>query len=155
MASVKQWSCYPVSTVAKYHRESFYDNFLVGLKYNLRDHNTDKLCHRKIASGLLAYSELLKRYIMHSYRYAWASYQVRKIAGCAFAGIAGNDFPRHRRQGKQPVSDPGMHHGTCVNHVPWCMSGSLTSGGGENVPGIPGACATRNFTYLVRGPLAV
>ena len=23
---------------------------------------------------------------------------------------------------------------------------------GENVPGIPGACATRNFTYLVRGP---
>ena len=24
---------------------------------------------------------------------------------------------------------------------------------GENVPGIPGACTTRNFTYLVRGPL--
>ena len=23
---------------------------------------------------------------------------------------------------------------------------------GENVPGIPGACATRNFAYLVRGP---
>ena len=33
------------------------------------------------------------------------------------------------------------------------MSGSPTRGGGENVPGIPGACATRNFTYLVRGPL--
>ena len=38
------------------------------------------------------------------------------------------------------------------------MSGSLTCvsfevGGGENVPGIPGACATRNFTYLIRGPL--
>ena len=46
----------------------------------------------------------------------------------------------------------GMHHGTCVTHVPWCMSGSLTNGGGENVPGIPGACATRNFTYLARGP---
>ena len=28
----------------------------------------------------------------------------------------------------------------------------LTCGGGENVPAIPGACATRNFTYLVRGP---
>ena len=27
----------------------------------------------------------------------------------------------------------------------WCMSGSLTRIGGENVPGIPGACATRNF----------
>ena len=26
------------------------------------------------------------------------------------------------------VSDPDMYHGTCVTHVPWCMSGSLTSG---------------------------
>ena len=26
------------------------------------------------------------------------------------------------------VSDPDMHHGTCVTHMPWCMSGSLTSG---------------------------
>ena len=26
------------------------------------------------------------------------------------------------------VGDPDMHHGTCVTHVPWCMSGSLTSG---------------------------
>ena len=26
------------------------------------------------------------------------------------------------------VSDPDMHHGTYVTHVPWCMSGSLTSG---------------------------
>ena len=56
--------------------------------------------------------------------------------------------PRHRLQRKPLVSDPGMHHGTCVTHVPWCMSGSLTRGGGEN---IPGACTTRNFTYLVRG----
>ena len=62
-------------------------------------------------------------------------------------------FPRHRLQRKSLVSDPGMHHGTCVTHVPWCMSGSLTRGGGENVPGIPGACATRDFTYLARGPL--
>ena len=43
------------------------------------------------------------------------------------------------------IRDPDMHHGTCVTHVPWYMPGSLT-------PGIPGACATRNFTYLVRGP---
>ena len=61
-------------------------------------------------------------------------------------------MPRHRLQRKPLVSDPGMHHGTCVKYVPWCLSGSLTSGGGENVPGIPGACATRNFAYLVRGP---
>ena len=26
------------------------------------------------------------------------------------------------------VSDPDMHHGTCVTHVPWCMPGSPTSG---------------------------
>ena len=50
------------------------------------------------------------------------------------------------------LSKADMYHGTCVTHVPWCMPGSLTSGGGENVPGILGACATRNFTYLVRGP---
>ena len=30
---------------------------------------------------------------------------------------------------------------------------SLEVGGGENVPGIPGACTTRNFTYLITGPL--
>ena len=60
-------------------------------------------------------------------------------------------FPRHRLQRKTLGNDPCMHHGTCVTHVPWCISGSLASGGGENVPGIPGACATRNFTYLIRG----
>ena len=62
-------------------------------------------------------------------------------------------FPRNWLQRKPLVSDPGMHHGTCVKHVPWSMSGSLTGRGGENVPGIPGACTTRNFMYLVRGLL--
>ena len=61
-------------------------------------------------------------------------------------------FPRHRLQRKTLVSDPGMHHGTYVTHVLWYMSGSLTHSGKENVPGIPGACATCNFTYLARGP---
>ena len=83
----------------------------------------------------------------------WTSCQIRTIAGCACAGNAGNVSPRHRLQRKPLVSDPDMHHGTCVTHVPWCMSGSLTRSGGENVPGIPGACVTRNFTYLARGPL--
>ena len=55
-----------------------------------------------------------------------------------------------RLQRKPLVSDPFMHYGTCVTHVSWCMSGSLNRCGGENVPGIPGA--TRNFTYLIRGP---
>ena len=62
-------------------------------------------------------------------------------------------FPRHRFQRKPLVSDPVMNHGTCVTRVPWCMSGSPTCSGGENVPGIPGACTTRNFAYLARSPL--
>ena len=35
-------------------------------------------------------------------------------------------FPCHRLQRKPLVSDPSMHHGTCVTHVPRCMSGLLT-----------------------------
>ena len=52
------------------------------------------------------------------------------------------------------VSDPDIRHVTCVTHVQWCMPGSLSAfevGGGENVPDIPGARATRTFTYLARG----
>ena len=71
----------------------------------------------------------------------WASCQIRKTVGCACAGNAWNVFPCRRLRRKPLVSGPGMHHGTCVTHVPWCMSGSLTHGGGENVPGIPDACA--------------
>ena len=46
---------------------------------------------------------------------------------------------------KPLVYFPGMHHGTCVKHVHWCTLGSLTRGGGKNVPGNPGACATRDL----------
>ena len=58
-------------------------------------------------------------------------------------------FLRHQLQSITQVSDPGMHHGTCVMHVPWCMSGSQTCGGGENIPGIPVACATHNATTQI------
>ena len=68
------------------------------------------------------------------------------------AGNAGNVFSTTDLKKKTLVSDPGMHHVTCLTHVPWCMSVSLTCGGGGNVPGIPGACAVDNFAYLVRGP---
>ena len=61
-------------------------------------------------------------------------------------------FFRHRLQRKPLFNDPRMHYGMCVTHMPWCMSRSLTRGGGENVPSIPGGCATRDFAYLVRGP---
>ena len=54
------------------------------------------------------------------------------------------------------VSDPDRYHGTCVVHVQWRMPGPLTSGflnlWRVNVPRIPGACATRNFTYQIRSP---
>ena len=85
--------------------------------------------------------------------YTRASYQIRKIAGCACAGNTGNVVPPPR------VSNPDIHHDVCMTHVSWCMPGSLTNGClwsqchgvGENVPGIPSACTTRNFTHLVRG----
>ena len=48
----------------------------------------------------------------------WASYHIRKNADCACAGNVGKVSPRRRRQRKPLVSDPGMHHGTCVTHVP-------------------------------------
>ena len=37
-------------------------------------------------------------------------------------------FLRRRRQMKPLFSDPSMHHGTCVMHLPLCMSGSPTRG---------------------------
>ena len=72
--------------------------------------------------------------------------------GCACAGNAGNVFPvtagkrsrhasRHARHARAV-----MHAGIANKRFP------LKSAAGENVPGIPGACATCNFTYLVRGP---
>ena len=55
------------------------------------------------------------------------------------------------------VSDPDMHQGTCVTHVPWCMSGSLTSGFLWNRWRGKRSRHSRRirnpqFPYLVRGP---
>ena len=52
----------------------------------------------------------------------WASCQLGKFPGAHAPGMPGTFFPSPQ------VSDPDMHHGTCVTHVPWCMPGSLTSG---------------------------
>ena len=49
----------------------------------------------------------------------WAYCQIRNITGCACAA---------RFSPPSRFSDPDMHQGTCVTHVPWCMPGSLTSG---------------------------
>ena len=56
------------------------------------------------------------------------------------------------------VSGPDMHHGTCVTHVPWCMSGSLTSFFslqsvvGNTFLALPAHAQPAIFSYLVRGP---
>ena len=52
----------------------------------------------------------------------WASCQIRKIAGAHAPGMPGTFSPSPQ------VNDPDMHHGTCVTHMPWSMSGSLTIG---------------------------
>ena len=85
-------------------------------------------------------------------RQAWATYQIHKIECCTCTRNCGSVLPATDFKGIRKLAIPACHHDTRVTHVPWCMSGSLTHGGGENVPGIPGACATFNFTYLARGP---
>ena len=52
----------------------------------------------------------------------WTSYKICEIVGCACAGNPGTFSPPPQ------VSDPDMHHGTCLTHVPRCMLGSLSSG---------------------------
>ena len=49
-----------------------------------------------------------------------ASYQIRKLAGCACAGNAGNPFPA--------TAGLRSRHASRVTHVPWCMPRSLTGG---------------------------
>ena len=60
-------------------------------------------------------------HIRESSPLVWASYQIREVAGAHAPGMLGTFSP------PPLVSDPDMHHGTCVTHVPWCMPGSLTS----------------------------
>ena len=53
-------------------------------------------------------------------------------------------FPGHRLKKKPLVSYPGKHHGTYVTAI-WQEA---------HEESVPGACATRNFTYLTGGPYA-
>ena len=107
------------------------------------------LCARGLRNGWNGHSFTG---VMEAYPFPWGLLPDAKNCGLRMRLECWERFPRHRLQRKPLVSDPGVHHGTCVTRVPWCMLGSLTRGGGENVPGIPGACATCNFTYLARGP---
>ena len=90
-------------------------------------------------SGFLFYFNT----ITHVCATIWTSYHIRKTVRSACAGNTGKVFPATDFKEKPLVSDPCMHYGTFLTHVPWCMSVSLTRGGGKNVPGIRGACTTR------------
>ena len=52
------------------------------------------------------------------------------------------------------VSDPDMHQGTCMTHVPWCIPGSLTSSfiGSRWWGKRSRRMRHLQFSYLVRGP---
>ena len=66
------------------------------------------------------------QHLHHSWNYMISAYgpltRYVKLRVAHAPGMPGTFSPPPR------VSDPGMHHGTCVTHVPWCMPGSLTSG---------------------------
>ena len=83
-------------------------------------------------------------------RKTWVSYQIRKIADCACTGNAGNVFSATDSKGNRQLAIPA--HITAHASRTWCMSGSLTPGGGENVSGISGVCTTHKYTYLASGP---
>ena len=75
--------------------------------------------------------------------------------GCACAGHAGNVFPatagKRSRHASRHVRDArAVMYAGIAN---WRFS--LKSVAGQNVPGIPGGYASRNATYLARGPWVV
>ena len=90
----------------------------------------------------------------------WASYQIRKFAGCACAGdvFPATNFKRKplaNFKRKPLASDPGMPHGTCVTHIPWYMSGSLTRGGVETVPAFPAHAQLAFFCVSGKRSIAI
>ena len=97
------------------------------------------------------YIDYPPKLVINTIRVQWASCQIRKLTGCACAGNAGNVFPVTDFKGKPLVSDPDMHHGTCVTDVQWCISGSLTLGGGGKRSWHCRRMRNLQYTYLVRG----
>ena len=93
----------------------------------------------------------------------WATCQMRKIAGGACAGNAGNVFPATTglailacvRALACPLSDK-KQWASCpiaVTYVPWCIPGSLTRGGRENVPGFPEHAQPPQFYVSSKMPM--
>ena len=81
---------------------------------------------------------------------SWASCQMRKIAGCACAGNAGNVFPATDFKGDRQLTILAcitVRRASDVMYV-----GIAKARWQGKCPRHSGACTTRNFTYLVRGP---
>ena len=73
---------------------------------------------------------------------AWASYQIRKIAGCACAGNAGNDFPATAFIGNRLLAIPACITARASSTCCDACRDRLTCDGGENASGIPAHAQT-------------
>ena len=58
----------------------------------------------------------------------------------------------NRHQREPLVSDPGMHHGTCVTHLPRCMSGTLTRDRRE-IPSRHSRCVHNPHFFFGKRPM--
>ena len=82
----------------------------------------------------------------------WASCQIRKSVGCACAENAENVFPATDFKGNHKLAIPTCITARASRTCRDACRDRQPAMAGENVPGIPGTCATRSFTYLARGP---
>ena len=71
----------------------------------------------------------------------WASYQIRKIAGCACSGNAGNVLPRRRLLRRPLLAIPACITARASRTCRDACRFRSPALAGKNVPGIPGACA--------------
>ena len=79
------------------------------------------MCHRSVMKCYYRRANTIEIDVTIA-KTAWASCQIRNILVAHAPGMPGTFSPPPQ------VSDPDMHHVTCVTHMPWCMPGSLTSG---------------------------
>ena len=79
------------------------------------------MMERTLIFNLMVYILVMLQEQYHSRSWHGPLSRYVKLRVAHAPGNSGTFSPSSR------VSDPDMHHGTCVTHVPWCMPGSLTS----------------------------
>ena len=109
----------PVNFGVRSCRWQFFINMV-----NDRKHCTSEVIHHMFSNSKSGTSTINGVKYVHSQcikcRGSLTRYVILLVAHAP--GMPGTFSPPPR------VRDLGMHHGTCVTHVPWCMLGSLTSG---------------------------